>query len=330
MKDNISKLSNCYGCGVCATACPAKIIHMRENGEGFYSPYIADNDKCINCGICLKVCAFCHEDVAQEAELPVQGYAGWSKDENTRLLCSSGGVGFEIGKHLIEKGYKACVVKYDTTRRRALHYIAHNVDDLAYSVGSKYIPSLTTEGFTKVNRNAKTVVVGTPCQIDSFRRYIKHFKKEENFVLIDFFCHGTPSLLLWDKYIFEVEQKTGESVFVSWRNKLEGWHDSWNILARGAKQQVRTNGLKPIDWHKSYALYVRGKNTYTFLNCLRGTCFTNSSWETCAWAAAAIPANTKVAVLPPTYALAICGGRSTKTTQKARAQFSPLPSEDKP
>lgn len=37
---NISNIKNCYGCGVCATACPRKIISLALNSDGFYEPYL--------------------------------------------------------------------------------------------------------------------------------------------------------------------------------------------------------------------------------------------------------------------------------------------------
>ena len=57
-----------------------------------------------------------------------------------------------------------------------------------------------------INKKEKYLVTGTPCQIDSFRKYIKKFRVEDNFVLMDFFCHGVPSKLVWDKYITEKEK----------------------------------------------------------------------------------------------------------------------------
>lgn len=38
--NNISDIENCYGCGVCAAACPRNIIQIRLNKKGFYEPYI--------------------------------------------------------------------------------------------------------------------------------------------------------------------------------------------------------------------------------------------------------------------------------------------------
>lgn len=250
--DNISKLTDCYGCGVCVAACPVKIISLREDKEGFYKPVIDETEKCINCGLCLKVCGYNHREIADSTEA-VTAYAGWSNDELTRQWCSSGGIGFELGRHLIAKGYKGVGVRYNVPENRAEHYIAATVEDFMPSVGSKYIPSYTSDAFLNISRKEKYLVTGTPCQIDSFRRYIRHFRVEDNFVLMDFFCHGVPSLKMWDEYTRELKDKIGEISFVSWRNKTTGWHDSWSMNADPAQQP------QSIDWHDSYNLKVKGK-----------------------------------------------------------------------
>lgn len=273
MKDNISKLHNCYGCGVCVKVCPVKIISLIENEEGFYIPKIYNEDKCIECGLCLKVCAFNHKDVDQANHNP-KGFAAWSNNEIVREWCSSGGIGFEIGKKLISEGFIGVGVRFDTAKNRAEHFIATTIEEFMPSVGSKYIPSFTTDAFDKIDKKSKYLVTGTPCQIDSFRRFIKHFKIEENFILLDFFCHGVPSLLLWDKYIFEVKNKIGDISFVSWRNKRNGWHDSWSMNA----DSQTTEGLEKsqiIDWKDSYNLNIREKKHFYASRLSQGDLFYN-------------------------------------------------------
>ena len=43
---NISKVHNCYGCGICAIACGQKIIDISLNDDGFYEPHIIDECRC--------------------------------------------------------------------------------------------------------------------------------------------------------------------------------------------------------------------------------------------------------------------------------------------
>ena len=252
MANNIQNVKDCYGCGVCATACGRKIIEVRLNADGFYEPHLTDESKCTNCGICTDVCAYLHDDLSLK-ETDVHPYAAWSKDHMVRRKCSSGGAGFEIGKYLIGQGYKVCGVRYDAEKERAEHYIASTVEELIPSAGSKYIQSFTVDGFKAINRKEKYLVTGTPCQIDSFRRYIQKFHCEDNFVLLDFFCHGVPSILVWKKYTEWAEKQVGKITYASWRNKWTGWHDSW---AMGIDGEV--HGEK-VNWHDSYNMLIRKK-----------------------------------------------------------------------
>ncbi len=52
-----SDFSECCGCGACVILCPVHAISMEENEEGFLYPVI-DENKCIRCCKCIKVCIF--------------------------------------------------------------------------------------------------------------------------------------------------------------------------------------------------------------------------------------------------------------------------------
>lgn len=248
---NISHIKDCYGCGVCAIICPKKIIKIDLNKDGFYEPILFNEEVCTQCGLCLSVCAY-NDDKLLDNKKEIKGYAAWSNNEKVRRKCTSGGIGFELGKHMIKEGYKACGVKYNPELNCAEHFIASTIEEFIPSIGSKYIQSYTLTGFSQLNRKNKFFVTGTPCQIDSLRRYIRKLKIEENFVLMDFFCHGVPSMNMWKKYTEMVEQKTGEITHASWRNKQTGWHDSWAMGLDGS-----TEGKK-IDWHESTGMSIRG------------------------------------------------------------------------
>lgn len=222
---NIAKVEDCFGCGVCAVVCSRNAINIKLNIKGFYQPYL-DETRCSGCGLCADVCSFLHKETALSLQ-PICSYGMWSNDPKIRHICSSGGVGYELGKYLIGQGYNVCCVRYNSDMHRAEHYIATNIQELIPSIGSKYIQSYTFDGFSSINRKDKYLVTGTPCQIDSFRRYIRRYRVEDNFVLMDFFCHSVPSMLAWRKYLQFVENITGPVCSVSWRNKFTGWHDSW-------------------------------------------------------------------------------------------------------
>lgn len=244
-KSNVSDISDCYGCGVCAVACPKKIIDVKLNEEGFYQAYIKNEGNCTHCGICREVCAYSYDDIS--VKKPVSSsYAAWSKNEKLRITSATGGVCTELSLQALNEGLKVCAVKYDLEREQTRHYIIDSIDELKPAVGSKYTQSYTVDGFKKIDRKNNYLVIGTPCQIDSFRRYIRRYRIEDNFILVDLFCHGVISMNVWIKYFDEIKKIVGSPDHVSWRNKYTIVYDD--------------NGYRtvPIDWHQSYNIIVKG------------------------------------------------------------------------
>lgn len=263
-----AEVHECFGCGVCAISCPKKIIDIRLNNQGFYVPYLNSTDLCIQCGICVDVCSWLAEKKIVENN-PIQSYAAWSNNDTVRLSCSSGGVLFEIERQAIENGYKVIAVKYNVEEGRAEHYVISTIDELIPSIGSKYIQSFTLEGFSKIDRNQKYLIIGTPCQIDGIRRYIRKNKIERNFILVDFFCHGIPSMLAWNVYKKIQECKVGALTHVSWRNKQIGCWDS--CFMRLDDKHKGEN----VGWHDSYTMFIRGEKTFLNSRFSQGDIFYN-------------------------------------------------------
>ena len=257
--NNVGEIKDCYGCGICGVVCAKQIIEIHLNHDGFYEPSVKNIQACTQCGLCLECCAYVHADLSLKRG-EVQSYAAWSNREKIRQKCSSGGIGYEIGEKLIKQGYKACGVRYNTEKQRAEHFIATTPQEYIPSIGSKYIQSYTLEAFKAINRKEKYLIAGTPCQIDSFRRYIRKFKVEKHFILLDFFCHGVPSMYVWTKYLKEIEEKSGQTSYVSWRNKFVGWIGDQS-LERNDIPEVEKN-----KWAESYRIYIRGNKGYYISN----------------------------------------------------------------
>lgn len=263
--NNIFELKECYGCGLCSVICKHNVIDIKQNKDGFFQPIMTNISKCVDCGLCVKVCSYIN---TRSYSKPENSYAGWSLDNETRKTSTSGGVSFEVAKSLIEQGYEFCGVTYNTELKRAEHYIARTTKELELSKGSKYLQSFTKKAFLQINRKGKYLVVGTPCQIASFRRYLELYKCSENFILMDFFCHGIPSYLMWEKYLQEHASNLNEVKSASWRNKLKGWHNSYCITLEGINKTYQS-------WN--------GKDDFftMFLGdaCLMNACFKNCKFK---------------------------------------------------
>jgi ferredoxin len=263
--NNISSINDCFGCGVCAISCPKHIIDIKLNSDGFYEPSISNEQQCINCGLCIKNCAFINKEQSECSN--IDGFATWSNDNAIRKKCSSGGIGFEIGKLLIEQEYKVCGVRYNADKERAEHYIANTLEELVQSTGSKYIQSYPTDGLSLINKKEKYLLTGTPCQIASLRRWAKRMKIEANFVFLDFFCHGVPSMYVWKKYIINAKKKVGKITYAAWRHKATGWHDSWAISLDGKEHGEKVN------WHDSYNFLIKERKSFLFSRLSQGDMF---------------------------------------------------------
>lgn len=218
----------CYGCGLCTVVCPTNVLAMHVNTQGFYVPRIVNANACTNCGLCSRICNYKTDEPAA-FNAPLKSYAAWSNNSEIRRVCSSGGIGYEIAKVFLDKGYKICGARYNVEQKIVEHYIIENEEQLKDSAGSKYLQSRSESAFREVDLNQKYVVFGTPCQIDMWRRRLKLLKKEDNFLLVDFFCHGVPSYNIWTKYFTENTDNIEPCEAITWRDKISGWHQSWNI-----------------------------------------------------------------------------------------------------
>ena len=83
---------------------PSQYHPSQFEQEGVLWPIIVDTDKCTQCGLCREVCAYSHNDLALKSQ-KFHSWASWSNDEQVRKKCSSGGIGFEIGKQLLQEGF---------------------------------------------------------------------------------------------------------------------------------------------------------------------------------------------------------------------------------
>lgn len=215
----IDDLQMCTGCGGCVAVCPSKCLQLQLNKDGFYRPVLSNHQSCINCNLCEKICP---QNIFVDEKEPKACYACISKDNDVLKTTSSGGLCYELAKNAIEKGKRVCACVYDYSTHVAKHVVIDKVEDLEGTKGSKYIQSDTCPAFSNLFTGDKWVVIGSPCQIAAIDHIARMMKCRNNFILVDFFCHGTPSMNLWMKYLKEHDMQSISHI--GFRSKRYGWH----------------------------------------------------------------------------------------------------------
>lgn len=231
-----SAINKCTSCGVCASVCAKKAVSMQLDENGFYHPEI-DYSFCNDCGLCTTVCYKFDLEVKQTSEEQIERkrlYAAWAKDEDIIRKTTSGGIADLLAHALYDNGYKVVGVVYNKAKDRAEHRIADTDADLIQFRGSKYIQSYTFDAFKEIVANCKKekyAVFGTPCQIYALNKMATKKRVRGNFVFIDLYCHGCPSMCVWTKYKQEITKKIGTNNFsnVVFRSKKRGWGTGYTM-----------------------------------------------------------------------------------------------------
>ena len=225
----ITDLDKCCGCTACASICPHGAISMRGDALGFQYPQV-DAAKCVECGLCDKVCAFVpdvekHTTLAKDIQLEV--VAVKHNDPNVVKSSQSGGAFTAISDIILEEGGIVYGAAY-----RADHTVGHvracTKDERDALRGSKYTQSDMDGVFRLVRADLqnglKVMFTGTPCQVAGLKSYIPQ-SLQRNLLLVDIVCHGVPSPAIWKDYLKYMGRK-GEIVKAVFRDKTEGsWRD---------------------------------------------------------------------------------------------------------
>ena len=217
-------------CQMCGAVCPKDAISIELNKDGFYRP-VVNAEKCIDCGICTKVCYKFDKEIRITSDEGLQYmplYAAAAKSDELVAQVTSGGIADLLAKELIKEGYTCIGVGYDDTKARAYHYAANTAEETDGFRGSKYIQSYSLQAFQELVKNCRQkryAVFGTPCQVYAIHRILEQRKIRNQFILIDLYCHGCPSIHIWTKYQSEVKAKIQKSYFdkVEFRSKIKGW-----------------------------------------------------------------------------------------------------------
>lgn len=214
----------CCGCTACTSVCPTKCISMAEDEEGFLYP-IKDVEKCVDCGICERVCPFNSGNERKDYKEPLC-YYGWHKSEKIRLASTSGAAFVAASQSAKKLGFNYFSgVIYDELTLNVKHTLVNDLSEISSMTTSKYVQSDLGNIFLEikellVNGN-KVLFSGTPCQVDGLQRYVGP-KYRSNLLTLALVCHGVSSPKCFDKYKKSVERKYSSGIkSIRFRDKRE-------------------------------------------------------------------------------------------------------------
>ncbi len=232
MKIDIQNPADCCGCTACESICAHNAIKMEPDALGFLYPKV-NNDLCVDCGLCQKVCKFQGEYIPDNSFEEPKVYGARHADIAELSKSQSGAAFWAFAESLLEKGYVIYGVGYDDNLH-VIHKRVATIEECQELRGSKYTQSDLRGVFRALKKNLqqgeKIVFTGTPCQVAGLKSYIPN-KLHENLLTIDLVCHAVPSPKVWEEYVKWIEQKHKDEVIsTNFRNKKFGWHSHFETF----------------------------------------------------------------------------------------------------
>lgn len=242
----IKDKEQCSGCYACVSVCPKNCISMKADEEGFWYPEV-NKDICIQCNLCEKICPVIKNEYAKDKE--VNAYVSYTKDDETRMKSSSGGLFTMFAEEVINKGGVVFGAAFDD--KFLVHHVAiERIEELKIIQGSKYLQSRIENTYKDaqnyLNQGRKILFSGTACQIAGLKSFLR--KEYDNLFTIDVLCHGVPSPKVWQKYINEKEKEKEYNCLIKqieFRNKVTGWK-KYSLKMTFSNSKIYTE-VFPID-----------------------------------------------------------------------------------
>ncbi len=201
---------------------------MKPDGLGFLYPSV-DENKCIDCHLCEKVCAFNPDYKTPDNFATPIPYGARLKNIHEVAKSRSGGVFVAISDRILENGGVVYGAGLDSTFR-VIHERAMTKEKRDEFRGSKYVQSDMKDIFEKVVEDLKegrqVLFSGTGCQTAGLQSFLSLKRIDKgNLFVCDIVCHGVPSPYVWRDYLDYIRKKEGQDILaVNFRDKQKfGW-----------------------------------------------------------------------------------------------------------
>lgn len=211
----------CCGCSACENSCAEHAISMSYDNEGFLYPKV-DEDKCIGCGRCIKVCPISNSPHERDY---LHTYAGYSNESTVIDNCASGGVCTAISRYVIEKGGIVFGVRYSDDFIRSEYAKAETLSELKQFMTSKYVQSEKNSIFINIRDEIKkgrfVLFIGCPCDVSALKLFMG--REYENLFTCELVCMGVTSFKVADEYFTPRTKKWGKLTGLNSKGKKYGW-----------------------------------------------------------------------------------------------------------
>jgi coenzyme F420-reducing hydrogenase beta subunit len=237
------KNNDCCGCTACKNICPTQAIIMKPDEEGFLYPQI-NQDLCIDCGLCRKVCAFQNGYNTDHILEKQQVYAIKHKSDEVRKNSTSGGAFTAISDYILKKNGVIYGAAFDD-EFCVVHQRVETVDGRNKMRGSKYVQSDLNDVYLQIKEDLKNgrnvLFTGVGCQVAGLNSYLEKSKVNvEKLLTVDIICHGVPSPKLFSDYISYLEVKNKSKIKqYHFRSKIKGWgHTEYTVFENGKQDHT--------------------------------------------------------------------------------------------
>ncbi|MBR1569651.1 MAG: Coenzyme F420 hydrogenase/dehydrogenase, beta subunit C-terminal domain [Bacteroidales bacterium] len=228
----LARREDCSGCGACAAACPHEAIVMEADGMGFRYPHV-DASRCVDCGLCEKVCAFSPAEGGGEIEAEAIRFPALLDGSQ------SGGLASALMEKAVLEGYIVYGAAMDAgfvVRHRRVT----TLEQLPPLRLSKYVQSdmdgIPSKVLEDLRAGKKVLFTGTPCQCAGIGSLCAAFR--ERLILADIVCHGVPAPHVWRDYL-PWASRGRHLTGALFRDPSLGWHEHKEVLLFGEEREVR-------------------------------------------------------------------------------------------
>lgn len=178
----------------------------------------------------------------------MSAYVAVFRDKRQYALSASGSIFPVLARYTISQlGGMVCGAMFKDRELR--HVLSNDWVDIERMQGSKYIESkfasVIPDIISTLEAGSWVLFVGTPCQVATIKLKVPQ-ELLGNLLLVDLFCHGTPSQELFFTYIEKLGINIEDFVCASFRSKNPYDRSNYDLVVRSESRVISRNENKDV------------------------------------------------------------------------------------